>query len=87
MSSVKLGGHLHSTRDSSTFTISNINAKKDAMNMAAGANFLSPGPFALGSASIAHSQGSGSQSMDTTRSGSTKLTWETQGGEMLLGSK
>jgi len=83
--SVQLGGRLHGTRDSSTSTATDINTKKDAMKVATGANFSSP--FASGSVSASYAHGSGSQSNSIKNDSTSGLTWESQGGETLLGSK
>ncbi|KAI5863781.1 hypothetical protein GGS23DRAFT_565308 [Durotheca rogersii] len=71
---VQLGGRLHSTQDASTPSASSTSAKKDAMKLAAGANFSSP--FV-----------SGSQNAQSDAHSQEALTWEAQGGETLLGSK
>ncbi|KAG8408498.1 hypothetical protein J3458_019534 [Metarhizium acridum] len=83
--SVQLGGRLQSTRDSSTLVANDMDAKKDSMKLAAGANFACP--FGSASVSVSDSKGSSSQSSQRSEQGQEALTWEAQGGETLLGSK
>jgi hypothetical protein len=82
---VQLGGRLHSTRDVSTLSGSSTSAKKDAMKLAAGANFSSP--FGSASLSASYERGSGSETAQSNAKSREALTWEAQGGETLLGSK
>lgn len=80
-----LGGRLHSTRDVSTLSASSASAKKDAMKLAAGANFLSP--YGSASLSAGYGYGSGDENAQGNAKSHEALTWEAQGGETLLGSK
>ncbi|EFY85219.1 hypothetical protein MAC_08730 [Metarhizium acridum CQMa 102] len=75
----------NSTRDSSTLVANDMDAKKDSMKLAAGANFACP--FGSASVSVSDSKGSSSQSSQRSEQGQEALTWEAQGGETLLGSK
>lgn len=62
-----------------------MNAKKDALKVAAGVNFSSP--FGSASGSFSYAKNNNSQSTDTSDKSSESLTWEAQGGETLVGSK
>ena len=82
---IQLGGRLHATKDSSTFTTKNIREKKNAMKVAAGVSISIP--FFSSSFSASHANDKDSADDKTSDKGSESLTWEAQGGETLLGSK
>ena len=61
-------------------------AKKDAMKLAAGANFNIPF-VGSGSVSGSYAQGSDQQTSRSTQHSYEAMTWEAEGGETLLCSK